>query len=366
MKTNLLLLFVAFSLTLSYAQAPFIAQLTVPVQLNFGTKNKQQVKLGELSGISLLFLDTTKTEDEIVLMGHGEPVIWYDHAGESLKVTFIVPDSQATNYLELLYSRSSCSVSMLRHEKMTNDSLRASGNLVMDPEGYRMYLVGPLTSKTGLETAIGQMNEFFMMLHAKTMTRVHVKSWFHSDSLNVILGKDSQFDTADDLFWLDQNMRNRLRQLSVNAYSRLYLFENKAQFISDTLSSYGLTVHTAQPDPANELGIKGCLSFKIKADSQIKYLFLKPKKEYLFSLCYSFIRRGTGEGELNLEKISCKNLATGDFVEMELTDLVSNGIPLLYVDLIRGVVMEDGDRWDIANVVHAFGDVLNLSYLPNE
>jgi hypothetical protein len=254
----------------------------------------------------------------------------------------------------------------MRHEKMNNDSIRASGNLVLDPEGYRMYLEGPAKVQAGLETAIGQLNDFFMRLHAKTMTRVQVKSWFHSDSLNVILGKDSQFDTADDLFWLDQNLRNRLRQLSVNAYSRLYLFENKAQSITDTMTSYGLTVHTAQPDPANPYGIKGCLSFKIKADSRVKYLFLKPKKEYLFSLCYSFIRQGAGEGELILEKISCKNLETADFVEMELTDLVSNGIPLIYVDLIKGVVMEDGKRWDIANVVHAFNDVLNLSYLPNE
>ncbi|MEZ4961791.1 MAG: hypothetical protein R2830_18325 [Saprospiraceae bacterium] len=368
MKTFLLLFVITIGLCPQpvCCQAPFVPQLTIPVQLNYGVKSREKVSLGDLSGIAVLFLDTTKMKDEIDLMGHGQPVIWYDHAGESLKVTFVVPDSQATNYLSLLYSKTSCSVGLMRHEKLSNDTLRASGNLVLDPEGYQVYLVGPLGAKDGLKTAINQLNDFFMLLHARSRTTVNLKSWFNTDSLNVIIGSDTQFGTDNDLFWIDQSLRMRIRQLAVNAYSRLYLFENKAGFVKDTLTSFGFAVHTAQADPRDDNGVKGNLSFKVEPDDRLKYLFMKPHVAYLFSVGYSFYRHGSGKGELILEKISCKNLETSDFVDMELTDLVSNGIPLIYVDLIRGVVMEDGGPWDVANIFHALEDIFRLSYLPNE
>ena len=61
-----------------------------------------------------------------------------------------------------------------------------------------------------------------------------------------------------------------------------------------------------------------------------------------------------------------KNLENDDFIEMDIFDFAYNGFPLLYVDLISGVVMEDNGAWDAIQFITAIQDIFRIVKLPSE
>lgn len=71
-------------------------------------------------------------------------------------------------------------------------------------------------------------------------------------------------------------------------------------------------------------------------------------------------------GELSINQLGMRDLETDDFVDMHILDFLDNGLPVLYVDLINGVVTAAEDKWDIANVIHAVEDVISVSTMPEE
>lgn len=371
MKKLHLTLGLLFPCFLLAAQSPFPPQLTVPVHFHdvfkkVANAGNSQADL-QLSGMALMFLDTTKMNDELVVTGRAEPVIWYDHIGQSLKVTFVVPKNDMIGHLELTYFDSKCAATIWRQDRLTNEVVHAKGDLLEKNGSYSLHFTADERSRQGIGEVIESVNLFLMKLHTKVRTPVAVKSWYNRDSLNVIVGADSQFDTDYELFWFDKSVRNRLQMLASNAFSKLILFQNNSNRINDKVDDgQEVIIHEAMPVGLTGQRIAGNISVIVQPGGAIKYLFLKPGNSYRIFLEYSFSRRSNGPGEFSINRLGLKNIQTGDFIEMEVYDLVNSGIPILYVDLIRGVVMEDGGPWDVTNVIHAIEDVLGMSKLPFE
>ena len=356
--------------TCAFAQSPFNLQLAIPVHfsdLAQKVSNAQRPpSTVSLSGMALMFIDTASTADEIIVSGRSEPVIWHDYVGKSTKVTFVIPDSQMIGRLELLYFDSKCSASIWRHDRMNNEVVHARGALLEGKDGYSLHFTVDDKTRQGLTDVFDRINVFLMKLHTRNLRTVAIKPWFNQDSINVIVGADSQFNTDYELFWFDQNMRNRLNNLAINAFSKLILFKNGADHLQDTIAGEHRVVHRAVPFQSGLRGIQGTVSIQLKPNSNARYLFLKPDQTYRLFVDYSFFRGNSGPGELSINRFGLRNQETGDFVEMDVYDLVNNGFPVLYIDLIRGVVMEDGGPWDVSNVIHAIEDVFGASRLPYE
>ena len=370
MKKPILFFTLILTSVFSFAQSPFEPQLAIPVFFNDLAKtvanNEKQTSSVALSGIALLFLDTVSTADEIIVTGRAQPVIWHDYVGKSTKVTFVIPDSQMIGRLELIYFDSKCAATVWRHDRLTNEVVHAKGNLETGADGYSLHFSVDDKTRHGLSDVFERLNVFLMKLYSHQIRRVAVKPWFNQDSLNVIVGADSQFNTDYELFWFDQSLRNRLNLLAINAFSKLILFKNNADQLQDTIVGNHLVVHTAVPFKSGIHGIQGTISIILKPDNSARYLFLKPGISYRLFVDYSFFRGNSGPGELSINRFGLRNMENGDFVEMEMYDLVNSGFPVLYVDLIRGVVMEDSGPWDVSNVIHAIEDVFGASKLPYE
>jgi len=354
----------------SFAQSPFELQLAIPVHFKDIAKtvsngDAQQTSI-PLSGMALMFLDTASTEDQLILTGRSGLVIWQDYIGKSIKVTFVVPDTQMIGRLELVYFESKCAASIWRHDRVTDEVAHARGNLVSDKDGYSLHFTTDEKTKSGLGDVIDHLNKYLMKLHTREMRKVAVRPWFNQDSLNVIVGADSQFNTDYELFWLDQSLRSRTHSLASHAFSKLVLFQNSPGELRDTIKGRHQVVHRAAAFKSGVRGVQGRVSVKLKPDDSARYLFLKPGQTYNLFVDYTFFRGSSGPGELSFSRFGLRNQDTGDFVEMEVHDLVNSGFPVLYVDLIKGVVMEDGGPWDVSNVIHAIEDVFGASKMPYE
>ena len=71
-------------------------------------------------------------------------------------------------------------------------------------------------------------------------------------------------------------------------------------------------------------------------------------------------------GHLSINSFKISNLRNNDFIEMDVQDLVYRGVPMLYVDLIQGVVMEDEGAWKAAQIIQVIQDIFKLVKLPGE
>jgi hypothetical protein len=370
MKRTILAFTLVSVVVSAFTQSPFEPQLAIPVFFNDlaqkVTNFEKQHSGVSLSGIALMFLDTASTADEIIVTGRDEPVIWQDYVGKSTKVTFVIPDSMMIGRLELLYFDAKCAATVWRHDRLTNEVVHAKGNLLNGPDGLALHFSIDDKTKNGLSGVFDRLNLFLMKLHSRQMRRVAVKPWFNQDSLNLIVGSDSQFNTDNELFWFDQSMRSRLYSLASNAFSKLILFKNNEEQLRDSITGAYQVVHTARPFKSGVEGIQGKVSITLQADDKARYLFFKPDQKYRLFVDYTFYRGNNGPGELSINRFGLRNLGNGDFVEMELYDLINSGFPVIYVDLIRGVVMEDGGPWDVSNVIHAIEDVFGASKMPFE
>jgi len=353
---------------LAVAQSPFKPQLAIPVFFNNLAQpvsgSQKQHPATYLSGIALMFLDTANTNDEFLVSGTSDLVVWHDNIGRSTKVTFIVPDSQFIGRLELLYFDAKCTANLWWEDRTTGATQHASGDLVTDEKGY-YSLIFSLTNKADklLPDIFFPLNVHLMQLHTRQMRKVAIKSWFNKDSINVIVGADSQFGTDFDLFWLDQSLRSRLQAAASNAYSKLFLFNNPAPSFRDSLVERQKRIH--HEVERLESGVRGTLTITMNPDGSARYVFLKPYHTYRMTIGYSFSHGVNRPGELSIHHFGLRDLNTDDFVDMELYDFVNNGLPVLYVDLIRGVVTSE-DPWNITNVIHAIEDVVAASVLPME
>ncbi|MCU0346794.1 MAG: hypothetical protein MUC59_07610 [Saprospiraceae bacterium] len=349
------------------AQSPFKPQLAVPVHLNglaqASTSSPRQPTKTYLSGIALMFLDTANTADELLVTGSSDLIIWHDCIGRSTKVTFIVPDTQFIGKLELMYFGSKCTADLLLQDRNTSATFHSAGELLLNAQDSYQLVFDQKSEKLPYDI-FHPLNVQLMQLHARDQRKVTLKSWFNKDSINVIVGADSQFDTDFDLFWLDQSLRNRLHALASNNYSKLYLFDQQNSTVLDSSLSKNKTVlNRAERTP---YGLKGSLTITMTPDGSARYVFLKPFRSYTMFIDYAFHFVKGGTGQVSIQRFGLRDLNTGDFVEMDLYDLVNNGMPVMYVDLLKGVITSLDGTWDITNVIHAIEDVVAASALPGE
>ncbi len=368
MKSLMLTATLVFISFLASSQSPFKPQLAIPVYINGiaqpVSSTEKQPPSTYLSGIALMFLDTASTTDEFIVTGGSELVIWHDCIGKSTKVTFIVPDSQFIGKLELLFFDSKCTADIWWQDRNTGQAAHAAGDLLTDNKGYSLHFSADNKISKVLGEIFYPLNVYLMQLHDREMRKVAVKSWFNKDSINVIVGADSQFDTDYELFWLDQSLRSRLHAVASNAYSKLFLFSNQATGLQDSVLDRHKVIH----HHAERLksGVRGKVTITMKPDGSARYIFLKPSHTYRIFIDYTFLHVPNRPGELSINRLGLKDLDNDDFVEMDLLDFTNNGLPVMYVDLIQGVVTADGGTWDISNVIHAIEDVVGASVLPRE
>lgn len=371
MKQLIFTFSLVFYSILAFAQTPFKAQFAIPVYFNDIAKKvanvEKQTSTAQLSGIALMFLDTVNATDELIVTSSSELVIWRDYIGKSTKLSFMIPDSQMIGRLELMYFDSKCSVAIWREDRTTGEVVHAAGDLLAGPAGYSMILPVDQKSKNKLAEVFDRLNILLMKLHTRELREVPIKPWFSLDSLNLIVGADSQFGTDYELFWFDQNLHNRLKTLAINDFSELILFDKKGDHLQDSIIGRHKIVHNASVVKSEDLpGIRGTVSITLKPDDSARYIFFKPRHKYKLFVDYSFFRGDSGPGDLSINRFGLKDLATDDFVELDMLDFVTSGFPVMYVDLIQGVVTADGGSWDISNVIHAIEDVFGATRLPYE
>jgi|GEM_PF-2869493 len=363
----LVCLFIVFAFPV-VAQSPFQPQLAIPVYLDDIARTVSHVEKRSpdtyLSGIALLFVDTVSTEDAFFVSDKSDFVIWHDNIGQSTKITFIIPDSQFIGRLELLYFQAKCQADLWIQDRRSGMLDHAFGELESNERGYSLRFTSNGQMSPHFSKIFSPLNTQLMELHSRRLRNVAIKSWYNKDSINVIVGADSQFNTDFDLFWLDQSLRQRMRTVASNSFSKLCLFSNPATSMLDSMmNGQRKIVHEVNKEGK---GVRGRITITLKPDRSARYVFLKPTHEYQMFVDYSFEQQYSNRGEMHINELGLRDLKTGDFVEMKLLDFVDNGVPILYVDLINGVVTAAEDKWDITNVIHAVEDVIGASVMPEE
>jgi hypothetical protein len=375
MKKRTFTLFAPFLLlgSIAFAQSPFKPQLALPVFFNSLAKKvantEKKVPDAYLSGIALMFLDTADTNDELLMSGSSDLVIWHDNVGKSTLLTLVVPDSLATGKLELMFFDSKCAASLWRKDRKTGESVQTFGELEVGKNGYSLnFSTNNQADAAAFTAVIDVLNVQLMELHTRNLRRAQVKSWYNKDSINVIIGKDSQFETDNELFWLDQPFRDRLITVASNDFSKLFLFGNGTDFVQDSIKSINSQLfHEAKPFTQNGCqGIHGTIAITLKPEIIANYMFFNPKHIYRLYVDYTFCHGGNIRNNFSINRLGLRNKNNGDFVDMDLFDFVSNGLPIMYVDLINGVVTSSYKSWDISKAIHFVEDVFKATALPYE
>jgi len=364
MKTVLAILF-------CFASAPLFSQNPVPIQVSYPVyfddvkfprlQSPDLPPMNHLCGVAMLYLDTSMVNKELVFSGMDEPIILLDHVGISTKLSFIITDSLANKTsLEFLYSNNTCAASIMR-----NDSIISIGNMTKDQHRYSLRMIGNNYWHDEISAFISTLNYHLLRLHTKKLKQIPINGMYNSDSLNVILGYDYSFDTDNDLSWFDESLRNRIKDEAAFAYNSL-LDDNKDSLYVNTIKTNSLVFHTASLDKDNNHLTHGKVSTIFKMNGEKNYLFLQAKKEYLMEIGYTYQKEAGKNGRLMLDKFTIKNMENNDFIDMTVFDLTDNGVPILYVDLISGVVMEDTGAWKAVQFITAIQDIFRLVRLPGE
>ncbi len=359
--------------SVTFAQSPFKPQLALPVFFTplakKASNTEKQVPDAYLSGIALMFLDTADTNDELLMSGNSDLVIWHDNVGKSTLLTLLVTDSRATGKLELMFFNSKCAAKLWQQNRSTGESIQTHGELELGKNGYSLHFsTDKFADGKALADIIDALNIELMELHTRNLRKVQVKSWYNGDSINVIVGKDSQFDTDNELFWLDQSLRDRLITVASNDFSKLFLFDNETESLQDSIKSFNsLLQHEAKPFFQNGgQGIRGTIAITLKPGIIANYMFFNPNHTYRLYVDYTFCHGGNIRNEFVINRFGLRNMDNGDFVDMDLLDFVSNGLPIMYVDLINGVVTASYKSWDISKAIHFIEDAFKATALPYE
>lgn len=347
------------------SQNPFPLQVSIPVYFenvaySYLKSDNAAAPLGSLCGISLMFLDTSKVQEEIIVSGLEDPIIWFDKVGISTTVRFIVSDSFSQTSMDFLFANNACRVNIIK-----NNQNIANGSIAPEFGGYSLRLVGDNSVSKDIVNLLEKLNDYLLSLHTKVQKTIPISPLFARDSLNLIFGYDYSYNTNYDLFWFDETLRNRIKNLALKS---LFVMESNERGgpISESLQTNAIVHHEAikTPGKANRSTGKVSTIFKISGDKN--YLFLKAQQEYYMEISYTYKRWESNADRLMIDKFYVKNLENDDFIEMKIFDFTWSGAPILYVDLINGVVMEEQGAWKADQFITAIQDVFRLVKLPKE
>ena len=361
---------IAFTLTFLFAAQILIGQSPIPIQVSYpvyfdnsayaqSTSEKEE-PLIQLCGIALLFLDTSDTQDRITISNLRNPIIWFDKVGISNQVKFIVSDSNSIISMNLLYANNACTVNIFKNEQSI-----ATGSITEDFGKYVIRLVGSEVVENDIVNFMELMNKYLLRLHKMKQKVIPVSPYFDSDSLNIIIGKDYSFNTNYDLHWFDETLRNRVKNLAIKSYMKITSDESQKS-IKETEETNAWVEHRAEKIPGKSNMTKGKVTTSFKMKGKRDYLFLRSNQEYLMEIGYEYEKWKTSSGRLMIDKFSIRNVENDDFIEMDIFDFTWNGVPMLYIDLINGVVMEDGGAWKADQFITAIQDIFRLVKLPGE
>lgn len=344
-------------------QNPIPVQVSLPVYLDDPSNSNAYLEgspLISLCGIAMYFLDTTQQHEKVIYTGLDDPLIWFDQVGISNKVRFVIADSMNVMSMDLIYANEVCKVNLIKE-----DAVIVNGSITKDFGHYTMRLSGDDSHIPDILKLFGKINSHMLKLHAKEKKEILVSRNLDQDSLNLILGYDYSFDTNFDVSIFDESLRNRIKQLAQSSFESINNDEY-GEPIVQTVKSAALVDHVASKVQGNDRLIKGNLSvvFEIKNDK--RYMFLHPNNRYLIEIEYKYKKWGNEHDRLMIEQFGIKNVENDDFIKMDIFDLTGSGIPVLYVDLINGVVMEDGGAWDANQFVMAIQEIFRMVKLPEE
>ena len=355
-------LFLIINLYYVFCQSPFPLQVVYPIyfeDVKFTHKQSYNTPPStHLCGIALYLLDTTETKEKLIASNLNDPLIWVDKIGISNQIKFIMHDGASISCIEFTYVNGVCSAKYLK-----NDQILATGSIIKELDKYCIRIIGPEAARNEINNITKILNNYLLRLHSMDQTEVLISPYFNNESLNIIFGRDLSYDTNFDLFWFDQNLHDRIKKLAINTY--LNLSNEKDKYISEAVGDKIITEHYAE-EIQEENQIKGKISIFFKMEKGKKFFFLKSGEEYLFELNYLYEKGITGQGKLRLCKFLIKNIINNDFMEMNIYDYSENGVPLLYVDLINAVVMEDNGAWKVDQFITTFQDIYSKVSLPNE
>ena len=361
MKTIWFFLFSLLLGGMSYGQYPVRPQVYVPVYHELGSSGNtwltEQNRLADLCGTAFYFLDTTEQHDHLHVTDDLGFMVWTEKVGVSTLVDYIVSDGAHVSRLSLQYSNGACQV------EVWQDSSRLShGNLVRE-NGRDIIRMRCLPAAEGLMVQVlKRVNTNLVGLFRKKLSEIPITSpLFFRDTLNLVIGPDQQFDTDYDLVWFDKSLYERLRQLAVKDARQL----SGRKMMEEAFGQQGDSRHRVMRDSLTPELLHGRLTLPVRLHEGGAYLFLKPKADYEVSVDYDLFVSGNRQ-RLSLQKLILLNRDTRDFVEMNLTDVVEQGVPVLYLHLIIGVVMEDDGRWSIGEVLRVVQEALRDAVLPYE
>ncbi|MEO1262007.1 MAG: hypothetical protein AAFZ15_24600 [Bacteroidota bacterium] len=361
-----------FILTLSFifltklllGQSPIALQVSYPVYFNnsaySNSSSEDELPVAHLCGIALLFLDTAETQEKITITSLRDPIIWFEKVGISTRVKFIVSDSNSIISINLLYANNACTVNILKNEQSI-----ATGSITQDFGEYVIRLVGNEVVEEDIKSLIQLINDYLLHLHQKEQRIIPVSPFFDSDSLNLIIGKDYSFDTDYDLHWFDETLRNRIKNLAIKSFMAISRDESQNP-IKETEETNAWVEHQVEKIPGVSNMTRGRVTTVFKMKGKRDYMFLRANQEYLMEIGYQYEKWKTSSGRLMINKFSIKNRENDDFIEMDIFDYTWNGVPMLYVDLINGVVMEDAGAWKADQFIIAIQDIFRLVKLPGE
>ena len=353
-----------FFFVAAFCQNPIPAQVSYQVYLEdvpyVHLHSAEKPPIGSLCGIALLFIDTSRTSEEIITTDLDEPIIWLDHVGITTKARFMVNDNNQTISLDLLYSNQACAVNIIKNEKRI-----ATGSVTNDFGLYKIRLIGNEEHASDILILLKKLNNYLLKLHTKKRKSIQVSPFYDSESLNVILGKDYSYDTNFELLRFDRSLRNRISKIAKNSISAMDYDGNNLP-IKETIETNARVEHFLDKMPDNENMLQGKISTIFKLTGETNYFFLKNNKEYIIEIGYKYENWNSVNSKLIFNNFSIKNAENGDFVSMEVYDLTQNGVPVIYVDFINGVVMEDKGVWKADQVIYVIQDIFNIVKLPNE
>lgn len=360
------LLFIAFScafqVSISSQTAPDVP-ISIPVFFGEANPSQQQSsvsQIGELSGIILLLFENADQKSNIQMTLPGEPLFWLETMGVSNKGTFIFPGHGKLYKVEILLSNNNLSISMQEDERKC-----AWGTFASERGASTLRLVGSQSDVPVVQKILDHLNNYLMRLHMKERKKIFIKPGFNPDTLNIVMGPDTQFNTDFDLIWLEDVLYKRVLNAAKNAANSLYAGNNSALIFSEKTKNNALVEHTAKLSTTDPRLLYGSIVILFEVMGNKNYYFLKSGKQYQIVLDYQY-RNTEGQDNLSFEKIMLRNVSSGDFMEMETVDLVSSGIPVIYVDLINSVIMEDYGTWNIIQVFTVFEDIFRVVDLPHE
>jgi hypothetical protein len=360
---RLIAFFLSFPL-LAQAQFDQIAQVSIPVFMDENDPSSQSSVMrptGELSGIALMLFEEQGEEDYIQMIRQGDPILWIDRVGISSKATFVIPDEEGLAKMEMLLSNGRLSVKFRLEETEL-----AWGVVAEEKNKFVMRLVGDPINEGSIVKILGKVNNYLMRLHLRKQKKIIIRPGFNQDTLNVICGYDTQFDTNYDVIWLDEDLYKRLENEAQIVHRYLSLTDSLNGNYKESVQNSARVEHTAKISATDPNFMYGTIVILFEVLGGKDYYFLQGEERYQIAIDYLFNNKSYGKPNLTIEKLMLRNVQSGDFLEMSMMDLTSSKIPIIYIDLINSVIMDDYGTWNIVQVFTVLEDIFGMIDLPNE